>query len=338
MSRQAIGDEIASRQQAFQPVFQHFLKSLFPGLEQLPSAFGSDAPTRADLFGPLPNIDEADVQRLRRRVPELFDASLEAASNTSSSREVPDAIPSIPDGSQQQLDVDTSGGVDEESQTTTSARVDMATSALPPLPPVDDAARSTCDESTSVVLDNGFEVMGRSGRSLIARQLAATLAVQVHALGENSTNLRSALGDTSAKTIAEMRSALTQLASCYQTELGRRESSLVDLRGQLRAAEQRIEQVQAALDRAEESRVNPEKSTFPSDASVASAPSSPPPPPLPSAPSQPPASTIGSVPPAMGVELGSSDRVSILSYVLTVFLHVIMSTTIINLRQFAFSA
>lgn len=65
-----IHNEEVTRRKEFQAQFEgHFLNSLFPGMEDLPPPFATQAPTIFDSV--LPNIVEEDVERLRKELPEL---------------------------------------------------------------------------------------------------------------------------------------------------------------------------------------------------------------------------------------------------------------------------
>ncbi|CAH1183184.1 unnamed protein product [Phaedon cochleariae] len=64
-------DEVARRRQ-FQSQFDgHFLTSLFPGMDDLPPSFATQAPPTFD--SALPRIAEADVERLKHELPDLAD-------------------------------------------------------------------------------------------------------------------------------------------------------------------------------------------------------------------------------------------------------------------------
>lgn len=67
-----IHNEEVARRKEFQTQFEgHFLTSLFPGLDDLPPSFATQAPSLFDTS--LPKITEDDVERLKRDLPDLVE-------------------------------------------------------------------------------------------------------------------------------------------------------------------------------------------------------------------------------------------------------------------------
>lgn len=65
-----IHNEELARRKDFQSIFEgHFLNTLFPGMEDLPPAFATQAPPIFD--SKLPRLCMGDVELLRKIVPEL---------------------------------------------------------------------------------------------------------------------------------------------------------------------------------------------------------------------------------------------------------------------------
>lgn len=61
-----------TRRKEFQAQFEgHFLTSLFPGMEDLPPSFATQAPSMFD--STLPKITVDDVDRLKKELPDLAD-------------------------------------------------------------------------------------------------------------------------------------------------------------------------------------------------------------------------------------------------------------------------
>ncbi|KAG5869946.1 hypothetical protein JTB14_026467 [Gonioctena quinquepunctata] len=67
-----IHNEEVTRRKEFQLQFEgHFLNSLFPGMEDVPPSFATQAPSMFDSC--LPRITEEDVERLKKELPDLAD-------------------------------------------------------------------------------------------------------------------------------------------------------------------------------------------------------------------------------------------------------------------------
>lgn len=65
-----IHEEEVSRRQEFNTLFEgHFLKSLFPGMTELPPAFATQTPPVFDAR--LPKLSEEDVEYIANTFPEL---------------------------------------------------------------------------------------------------------------------------------------------------------------------------------------------------------------------------------------------------------------------------
>lgn len=65
-----IHNEELTRRKDFQSLFEgHFLNSLFPGMDDLPSTFATQAPSTFD--SQLPRLCTEDVEFLKRIIPEL---------------------------------------------------------------------------------------------------------------------------------------------------------------------------------------------------------------------------------------------------------------------------
>ncbi|RZB40644.1 RB1-inducible coiled-coil protein 1, partial [Asbolus verrucosus] len=67
-----IHNEELARRKDFQAQFEgHFLSSLFPGMEDFPTSFATQAPSIFD--SSLPKLSEEDIERLKNELPELAD-------------------------------------------------------------------------------------------------------------------------------------------------------------------------------------------------------------------------------------------------------------------------
>lgn len=65
-----IHDEEICRRQEFNSAFEgHFLRSLFPGMTELPPAFATQTPPTFD--AQLPKLTEADVEYIANEFPDL---------------------------------------------------------------------------------------------------------------------------------------------------------------------------------------------------------------------------------------------------------------------------